>query len=183
MSCAYAKQNVKIVGSDAGVSAASNGGTHMAFEDIALVRAMPTATIVEPSDPTMMKALVPQIANTYGVFYLRMPRKTVYDIYEPGSTFELGKSVTIREGTDVTLIASGLIVVNALKAAELLAEIGISARVVDMFTIKPIDVDNIVKCAKETGAIVTCENSNILGGLGGAVSEVLVNIYRHQLRG
>lgn len=173
LSCAYAKQNVKIVGSDAGVSAASNGGTHMAFEDIALVRAMPTATIVEPSDPTMMKALVPQIANTYGVFYLRMPRKTVYDIYEPGSTFELGKSVTIREGTDVTLIASGLIVVNALKAAELLAEIGISARVVDMFTIKPIDVDNIVKCAKETGAIVTCENSNILGGLGGAVSEVL----------
>ena len=173
LSCAYAGQNVKIVGGDAGVSATYNGGTHMAFEDVGIMRVMPHVTIVEPSDPTMMKKLVPQIAETYGVFYLRMPRKTVYDIYEPDSEFILGKAEIIRDGSDLTLIATGMEVAPALKAAEQLAEEGVSARVVDMFTIKPIDSECIVQCAKETGAIVTCENGNIIGGLGGAVAEVL----------
>ncbi len=174
LSCAYAGQNVKIVGCDAGVSAAFNGGTHMAFEDVGIMRVMPHVTIVEPSDPVMMRALVPQIAETYGVFYLRMPRKTVYQIYEEGSEFTIGKAEIIREGSDVTLIATGMEVIQALRAADQLAQDGISARVVDMFTIKPIDADCIKRCAAQTGAIVTCENENIIGGLGSAVAEVLV---------
>ena len=174
LSCAYAGQNVKIVGCDAGVSAAFNGGTHMAFEDVGIMRVMPQVTIVEPSDPVMMRALVPQIAETYGVFYLRMPRKTVYQIYEEGSEFTIGKAEIIREGSDVTLIATGMEVIQALRAADQLAQDGISARVVDMFTIKPIDADCIKRCAAQTGAIVTCENENIIGGLGSAVAEVLV---------
>lgn len=174
ISCAYAGQNVKIVGCDAGVSAAFNGGTHMAFEDVGIMRVMPHVTIVEPSDPVMMRSLVPQIAKADGVFYLRMPRKNVYQIYEDGSAFTLGKAEIIREGTDITLIATGLEVVQALRAAEQLTKEGISARVVDMFTIKPIDADCIKRCAAETGAIVTCENENIIGGLGSAVAEVLV---------
>lgn len=174
LSCAYAGQNVKIIGCDSGVSAAFNGGTHMAFEDVGIMRVMPHVTIVEPSDPVMMRALVPQVAETYGVFYLRMPRKTVFDIYEEGSEFTIGKAEIIREGTDVTLIAVGMEVVQALRAAELLEKEGISARVVDMFTIKPIDATCICKCAAETGAIVTCENENIIGGLGSAVAEILV---------
>ncbi len=174
LSGAYAGQNVKIIGGDAGVSATYNGGTHMAFEDVGIMRVMPTVTIVEPSDPTMMRSIVPQVANTPGVFYLRMPRKTVYDIYEPGSSFTIGKAEIIREGNDVTIIAVGMEVIHALEAAEALAEEGISARVVDMFTVKPIDRECIVRCAGETGAIVTCENGNIIGGLGSAVAEVLV---------
>lgn len=174
LSCAYAGQNVKIVGCDAGVSAAFNGGTHMAFEDIGIMRLIPHITIVEPSDPAMMRSLLPQIAETEGVFYLRMPRKKVYKVYEEGSSFTLGKAAVIRDGSDVTLIASGMEVVQALRAADMLAQEGISARVVDMFTIKPIDADCIRTCAAETGAIVTCENESIIGGLGSAVAEVLV---------
>jgi len=173
-SCAYAGQNVKIIGCDSGVSAAFNGGTHMAFEDVGIMRVMPHVTIVEPSDPTMMRSVVRQLAETDGVFYLRMPRKTVYDLYEPGSEFTVGKAEVIRQGSDVTIIAVGLEVRQALEAAETLAGDGISARVVDMFTVKPIDAECIKKCAAETGAIVTCENDNIIGGLGSAVAEVLV---------
>lgn len=173
-SCAYAGQNVKIIGCDSGVSAAFNGGTHMAFEDVGIMRVMPNVTIVEPSDPTMMRSIVRQVAETDGVFYLRMPRKTVYDLYEPGSEFTVGKAEIIREGSDVSIIAVGLEVRQALEAAKMLASAGISARVVDMFTVKPIDVECIKKCAAETGAIVTCENGSVIGGLGSAVAEVLV---------
>ena len=174
LSCAYAGQNVKIVGCDAGVSAAFNGGTHMAFEDVGIMRVMPHVTIVEPSDPVMMQSIVPQIAQADGVFYLRLPRKNVWQIYEEGSEFTVGKAEIIREGTDVTLMAVGIEVYQALRAAEQLAREGISARVVDVFTIKPIDAECIKRCAAETGAIVTCENENIIGGLGSAVAEVLV---------
>jgi len=174
LSCAYAGQNVKIVGCDSGVSAGFNGGTHMAFEDVGILRVIPHVTIVEPSDPTMMRSVVRQVAETDGVFYLRMPRKTVYDLYEPGSEFTIGKAEIIREGSDVTIIAAGLEVRQALLAAEALAAGGISARVVDMFTVKPIDAGCIRKCAAETGAIVTCENASMIGGLGSAVAEVLV---------
>lgn len=173
LSGAYAGQNVKIIGCDAGVSAAFNGGTHMAFEDVGIMRVMPNVTILEPSDPTMMKCVVDQVAKTYGMFYLRMPRKTVYQIYEEGSRFTIGKGEIIREGTDVTLIAVGLEVVQALRAAQMLEDEGISARVVDMFTIKPIDKELIALCAEETGAIVTCENESIIGGLGSAVAETI----------
>lgn len=174
LSCAYAKQNVKIIGGDAGVSAATNGGTHMAFEDVGIMRVMPEVTIIEPSDPVMMRQMVEQIAESYGVVYMRMPRKTVYDIYEEDSEFTIGKGAVLKEGKDVTLIAAGLEVVQALRAAEALEKEGISAGVVDMFTIKPVDRECIIESAKKTGAIVTCENANIIGGLGDAVAEVLV---------
>ena len=173
MSCAYAGQNVKIIGCDAGVSAAYNGGTHMSFEDMGIMRVMPTVTVLEPTDPVMMRSLVPQIADTNGVFYLRMPRRTVYRIYEEGSSFTPGRAVTLRKGDDITLIAIGIEVRNALEAAQILEKEGIHAGVVDMFTLKPVDADCILECAARTGAIVTCENHNIIGGLGSAVAEVL----------
>lgn len=174
VSCAYAQLNVKLIGGDAGVSAAINGGTHMAFEDMGILRTIPSLTLIEPSDAVMMSKLVPEIVNHYGVDYMRMPRKNVMKIYDDDSEFAIGKAALLREGTDVTIIASGMSVYESLKAAEKLEEEGISVRVVDMFTIKPIDTDCIIESAKRTGAIVTAENHNIINSLGSAVAEVLV---------
>lgn len=174
MSCAYPGLNVKIIGGDAGVSGTYNGGTHMPFEDIGIMRVMPNVTIMEPTDAVMMKNLVEKMICTHGVQYMRFPRKFTPNIYEEGSVFEIGKGITLREGTDVTLIAAGLEVAESLKAAEILAEKGISAAVVDMFTIKPVDRELIIQCAEKTGAIVTAENHQVIGGLGSAVAEVLV---------
>lgn len=174
LSCAYAGQNVKLIGGDAGVSAAFNGGTHMAFEDVGLMRTIPGAVVVEASDPVMMRNLVPQIVDHKGVVYLRMVRKEVVRVYEDGSEFQLGKAAVIREGADVTIVACGIMVDEALKAAELLEAEGIQARVVDMFTIKPIDKDCIIESAAKTGAVVVAENHNMIGGLCSAVAEVLV---------
>lgn len=173
MSGAYAKMNVKVVGSDPGVTAALNGGTHQAFEDIAIMRAVPEMTIVEPSDAVMVSDLILKIAHQYGMFYIRLQRMKSERIYEPGSEFEIGKAVTVRDGKDITIIASGVEVVEAVQAAELLEKEGVSARVLDMFTIKPIDKEAVIAAAAETGAIVTAENHNIIGGLGSAVTEVL----------
>jgi transketolase len=121
----------------------------------------------------MMKNIIPQIALNYGVDYIRMPRKNVMRIYEEGSEFTIGKAVLLREGTDVSIIASGMTVSIALEAAKQLENEGISARVIDMFTIKPIDKECIIECAEKTGAVVTAENHNIINGLGSAVAEVL----------
>lgn len=173
LSCAYAGLNVKIIGGDSGVAAAFNGGTHMAFEDLSILRAVPGITILEPTDTAMMSALVPQMARTYGLFYMRYVRRKAAHVYGRGEKFEIGKAKVLREGKDVTLIASGVTVSEALKAAEQLREEGIEARVADMFTIKPIDADCIVESAKKTGAVLTVENHNIIGGLGSAVAEVL----------
>ncbi len=178
ISCAYAKNNVKIVGSDPAISAGENGGTHQANEDIALVRPIADITIIEPTDTTLMKWAVDKAANTYGVFYIRVQRNGNYKIYDEGSEFEIGKANVIHEGKDVTLIAVGnLMLKTCLNAAADLEKNGISAKVVDMFTIKPIDVDCIVRCANETGAVVTAENHSIVGGLGSAVAEVLAESF------
>ena len=174
MSGAYAKMNVKVVGSDPGVTAALNGGTHQAFEDIGIMRVVPEMTIIEPTDAAMVSDLIPKIAHQYGMFYIRLQRVRAERVYESGSEFEIGKAVKIREGNDVTIIASGVEVIEAIRAAEVLEKEGISARVMDMFTIKPVDRDAIIAAARETGAIVTAENHNIIGGLGSAVAEVLV---------
>ncbi|MEA4966397.1 MAG: transketolase C-terminal domain-containing protein [Oscillospiraceae bacterium] len=174
MCCAYPKLNVKIVGGDAGVSGTYNGGTHMAFEDVGILRVMPNVTILEPSDAVMMKSLVRQMAQTYGVQYLRTPRKQMVKIYEESSEFSIGKAAVLREGGDVTIIAYGMTVIESLKAAELLAREGIQARVVDMFTIKPVDRECIIESAEKTGCIVTAENHQVIGGVGSAVAEVLV---------
>lgn len=173
LSCGYAKLNVRIVGSDPGITAAYNGGTHMPFEDMGIMRNIPDITILEPVDAAMLKDLVEQTADRYGVFYIRLLRKNAVRIYEEGSKFEIGKGVHLRDGRDATIIATGIMVEEALKAAELLEKEEISARVVNIFTLKPIDKEIIIKSARETGAIVTAENHNIINGLGSAVAEVL----------
>ncbi|NLM83501.1 MAG: transketolase family protein [Clostridiales bacterium] len=173
ISAAYAKLNVKILGSDPGVTATYNGGTHMPFEDVGVLRSIPEITIIEMTDPVMVADIVRQVAGIYGVHYLRMARKNVTAIYEEGSTFEIGKGNILRDGKDVTIIASGIMVAEALRAADMLKEERIMARVVDMFTIKPVDVELVERCARETRAIVTAENHNIYGGLGSAVSEAV----------
>ncbi|NLL46013.1 MAG: transketolase family protein [Clostridiales bacterium] len=174
ISAAYAKLNVRIIGSDPGVTAAYNGGTHMPFEDMGVLRSIPEITLIELTDPVMVSDIVRQLADLYGVYYVRMARKNAVGIYEEGSIFEIGKGNQLRNGTDVTIIASGIMVAEALKAAEMLADAGVSARVVDMFTWKPMDVELVARCAEETGAIVTAENHNIFGGLGAAVAEACV---------
>lgn len=174
ISAAYAKLNVRIIGSDPGITAAYNGGTHMPFEDMGLMRCIPGITILEPADGLMLENIMRQIKDMYGVFYIRLLRKEPVVIYEPGSTFEIGKGVTLKDGSDVTLITSGFLVSDTLEAAGMLEKQGISARVVNIFTWKPIDTELIIKCANETGAIVAVENHNIINGLGSAVAEVLV---------
>jgi transketolase len=173
MSCAYAKLNVKIIGSDPGITAALNGGTHMPFEDVGIMRTIPGMTVIEPTDTVMLREVIDKVAEQYGTHYIRMARRIVTKVYEAGSSFEIGRAVQIRDGSDLTIIAAGFCVAEAIKAAAILATQGVSARVIDMFTIKPIDREAVIKAAEETGAIVTAENHNILGGLGSAVAEVL----------
>lgn len=173
LSAAYAGLNVRIIGSDPGITAAYNGGTHMPFEDIGIMRNVPAITIIEPADSVMLEDMVMQLADRYGVFYVRLLRKNAVRIYEEGSTFAIGKAVTLRNGSEVTIIATGIMVSEALQAAEKLTDEGISAKVVNMFTIKPVDAEAIIACARETGAIVTAENHSIVNGLGSAVAEVL----------
>jgi len=182
ISGAYAQLNMKIIGSDAGVTAEHNGGTHMPFEDIGLMRLIPHATVYEASDSTMLKYLLKQVAEEYGIHYIRTTRKTAVKIYDDNEIFEKGKGKVLREGNDVTLIASGIEVAEALKAADILAEEGIEATVIDMYCIKPIDAELIVRYAKQTKGIVTCENHNVIGGLGSAVAEVLCEQYPTPLR-
>ena len=173
VSGAYAKLNVKIVGSDPGITAALNGGTHMPFEDMGIMRGIPTMTVVEPTDIVMLKDLLPQIADTYGMFYMRLVRKEVRKVYDEGSHFTIGKAAHLRDGSDVTIIASGYCVAEALDAARALQTQGVNARVLNMFTWKPLDEDAVLRAACETGAIVTAENHNVINGLGSAVSELL----------
>ncbi|MDR3207471.1 MAG: transketolase family protein [Oscillospiraceae bacterium] len=173
MSAAYAKLNVRIVGTDPGVTAAFNGGTHMPLEDMAVLRAIPEIILVEPTDSVQLEAILPQLISDYGTYYIRLQRKNAAAVYAPGSTFEIGRGDVLRSGKAVTLIASGILVSEALKAAELLAGQGVDARVINLFTWKPIDRKLIEVAARETGAIVTCENHNIVGGLGSAVAEVV----------
>ena len=177
MSVAYARLNVRIVGSDPGVTAAFNGGTHMPFEDMAVMCAIPTATVIEPADCSQFASIMRQVKDRYGLIYIRLIRKNPCAIYTDDSDFEIGKGVTLRGGKDVTIIASGIMLEQALKAAEILEAEGIDARVVNMFTWKPIDEALIETCARETGSIVTAENHNILCGLGSAVSNVVTSTY------
>lgn len=173
LSGAYARTNIRMLGSDPGVTAAFNGATHMPFEDIGLLRGIPNITIIEPTDSTMLRDMVKQTAKMEGIFYIRLSRKNAVKVFEDGSTFDIGKAVSIKEGTDVTLIASGICVDEAMKAAEILQQQNINAAVLNVFTIKPIDREAIAAAAKKTGAIVTVENHNIHNGLGSAVAEVL----------
>ena len=174
MSAAYAKLPVHVIGSDPGVCAAYNGGTHMPFEDCALYLSIPDAVVIDPTDYAMINCLTKKLAASGKFSYMRMIRKTFTTVYGDGSDFEIGKGVTLKEGKDVAIIASGIMVDEALKAEEMLAAEGISAKVIDMFTWKPLDEQLIIDSAKECGAIVTAENHQVKCGLGSAVANVVI---------
>lgn len=173
VSCAYAGLDVKIVGSDPGITAEVNGGTHMSVDDVNLMRGVPGMLVCEPVDEVSMRQLLPQFHDHPGIAYLRLFRKEPKAVYGPEAKLVLGKANLLREGRDVALIASGIMVANALEAAAALEVEGVSAMVVDMHTIKPLDTDMVLKAAKACKAIVTCENHSIYGGLGSAVAECL----------
>ena len=172
VSIAYGGNNVKIIGSDPGIAAELNGGTHMSVEDIAIMRAIPGMTVVNPCDGNEMRQAVLALIEYKGPAYLRLGRMAVETVTDaiPGYKFELGKAAMLRDGKDVTIAATGLMVQRALAAAELLAGEGISVRVLDFHTIKPLDGEALLAAAKETGCIVTTEEHSIMGGLGAAVA-------------
>lgn len=173
MSGCYNNANVKILGSDPGVCAEHNGGTHMPLDDMSLMRAFTGMKVFDIADTVLLREILPLIKDDYGMAYLRLPRKDSIDYYAPDNTFEIGKGVLLREGHDITIIASGIEVPRALEAAAVLEAKGVSCDVIDMFTVKPIDAELIVQRASITGAVVTAENHSIIGGLGSAVAEVL----------
>ena len=173
-SVGYPHLNVKIAGSHAGISVGEDGATHQCCEDIALMRTIPGMVVLNPSDHYEMKAAVRAMVEHNGPCYIRLGRLAVDTInHNDDYKFELGKGITLREGTDISIFATGLMVQEAVKAAEVLASEGISAEVVNIHTIKPIDTDLIVASAKKTGCVVTAEEHNIIGGLGEAVAAVL----------
>lgn len=176
-SIGYTGLNVKIGATHAGLSVGEDGATHQCNEDIGLMRTIPGMTILNPSDHFSAKAAVWAAAEHNGPVYMRFGRLAVPIIYEEGFKFEIGKGYELKKGSDVTLIATGIMTSEALIACDMLKEEGINARVIDMPTIKPIDKDIIISAAKETGAIVTAEEHNIIGGLGSAVCEVVCENY------
>ena len=169
----YTHLNVKIAATHAGLSVGEDGATHQCNEDIALMRSIPGMTVLSPADGYEAKACVRAAAEYEGPTYLRFGRMAVPFIFEPDYEIEIGKGVKLKDGKDVTIISTGLMTGMSLAAAETLKGQGIDARVVNIHTIKPLDRDIVINSAKETGAVVTCEEASIIGGLGGAVSELL----------
>ena len=178
LSVAYAKQNVKIIGTDPGITAELNGGTHMGNEDIAVIRAIPDMVIFEPVDENQLKQALPQILNHYGPLYIRLFRKTIDPVFAAADyKFDLFKADTYKSGKDVTIFASGIMMQESVKALELLQADGIDAELINIHTIKPIDREAIVASVKKTGCAVTAENHSVIGGLHSAVCEVLSEEY------
>ena len=176
-SICYPKLNVKICATHSGITVGEDGATHQMLEDISLMRTLPNMTVMCTSDDVQTKWAVREISKINGPVYLRLSRMETPIIYEENQKFEIGKAVQIGEGTDATIIATGDVVAEAIKAKEELESKGINVRVLDIHTIKPIDKELIVKCAKETKRIITIEDHNIIGGLGSAVCEVLAEEY------
>lgn len=174
LSAGYSELPVHVIGSDPGVTAAFNGATHMPFEDCALYMSVPDAVVIDPVDYAQINCLTKKLAASGKFSYMRMIRKAFTTVYADGSDFEIGKGVTLKEGKDVAIIASGIMVDEALKAQEQLEAEGISAKVIDMFTWKPLDEQLIIDSAKECGAIVTAENHQVKCGLGSAVANVVI---------
>ena len=170
---AYGRANVKICGSAAGLSLGYAGASHHALEDIALMRSQPNMVVVSPADAIETRQMVHAIAEIEGPVYLRLSRAKKPPIYDENYRLEIGKAVILREGSDVALFATGDMVFEALKAADMLSEKGISAEVVNIHTIKPLDAETVTRVAQKTRAVVTIEEHNILGGLGGAIAECL----------
>ncbi len=183
ISCNYARLNVKLVGTDPGITAGFNGGTHMPFEDLGLMRIIPNLVVCEPSDPVSLAALVRAQAAHYGSTYMRLHRKPVTPLYEAGTTFELGKGKLLAEGTDVLIVALGAVMVpEALKAAQMLKTQGISAGVIDALSLKPLDEELILSQARKVKLVVTAENHQVNNGLGSAVAELLCEHHPMPLR-
>ena len=172
-SICYPKANVKICATHAGVTVGEDGATHQMIEDLALMRVLPNMTVLSTSDDVQTKWAVKEISKIEGPVYLRLARLATPIIYDEGQKFEIGKAMQIGDGTDATVFATGVTVSEAIKAKEELENKGINIRVVDMHTIKPIDKEMIIKCAKETKKLISVEDHNIIGGLGSAISEVL----------
>jgi len=171
-SIGYARLNVKICATHAGVTVGEDGGSHQAIEDMALMRAIPGMIVLNPADAVSARKLITAASELDGPVYVRLGRAAVPVVYNEDSDIRIGKGICIREGSDCTVIATGIMINEALIAAEKLSAEGISVRVIDMHTIKPIDRDIIIKAARETKGIVTCEEHTVIGGLGSAVAEV-----------
>lgn len=169
----YANLDVKIAPTHAGVSVGPDGGSHQMVEDIALMRVLPNMRVLVPADFAAAKAAIKLAAETPGPVYIRMGRASVPCVYDESSVFEVGRAKVLREGSDVTIVACGVEIDEALKAAEALAEKGVSAEVIDAFSIKPLDEETILASARKTGCVVTAEEHSVIGGLGGAVAELL----------
>mgnify|MGYP001019656497 FL=1 len=182
ISVAYSGRNVKIVGHNAGTSAAQEGATHLPLEDIGLMRAIPDMTVIVPADSCEMEKAVRAAYEYDGPVYLRVGKLKVPDVTTADTPFEIGKAIRFREGSDVTLISTGNMLFETLKAAEILTEKGVSAEVLHMHTVKPIDSEAIAESARKTGAVVTVEEHSILNGLGSAVAETLCEKYPVPLR-
>lgn len=174
MSGIYARQNVRVVGSDPGLSAGPNGGTHISLEDMGILRSLPGTIILDPCDPVQLNAVAEQSVAKKGIYYIRLMRKSKDQFYEEGTSFEIGRASILKGGEDLSVITCGTVCIReALRAAELLEKDGIHVRIIDMFTVKPLDRETVLKAAAETGAIITLENHNIYNGLGSAVAEVI----------
>ena len=180
-SIAYPNLNVKICGTHAGITVGEDGATHQMLEDINLMRGLPNMTVISPADDVETKALVKEIAKYEGPVYLRLSRLATPAVYASDVKFEIGKAIEIGDGIDATVFSTGVTVNEALKAQEELLKEGISIRVVDIHTIKPIDKEMIVKCAKETSLLLSVEDHSIIGGLGSAISDVLTEEYPKKL--
>lgn len=169
----YAETNVKIVGSYGGLSDYKDGATHYSICDLSVMRSLPNIAVISPADPVEIEKMVPLTGEHDGPVYLRISRAEMPIVFDQDHEVEIGKGIVVREGNDISLIANGVMVYRCLEAANILAAEGIAARVVNVHTIKPLDTALIVKCAEETGAIVTAEEHSIIGGLGSAVAEVV----------
>jgi len=172
-SVCYPKLNVKVCATHAGLTVGEDGASHQSVEDIAIMRSIPNMTVLVPADGVEAEQMILEAARVYGPMYVRLGRSAVPTIFDENYKFEIGKGTVVREGNDATIIACGIMVNEAIIAAEELVKEGLNVRVINMSTIKPIDKELIIKAAKETKAIVTAEEHNIIGGLGSAVSEVL----------
>lgn len=177
ISVAYAKNKITIIGTDPGITAELNGGTHMSMEDVGVIRSIPTMTIYDAVDSNQLGQALEQVINYPGPVYVRMPRKSRPDVFGPEYKFELFKADVVKEGKDVSIIASGTMVREALDAAEMLKNEGVNAEVISVNTIKPLDKKTILESAKKTNKVVTVENHNIVGGLYAAVCELLCAEY------
>ncbi len=174
-SICYSSLNVKVCATHAGLTVGEDGGSHQAIEDIAAMRVLPNMKVMVASDATLTHWLIRQIAQVPGPAYIRLGRLPVPVLYEPGRQFEIGRAVMLRDGGDVAIIACGLMVAKALEAAEILKARGVEARVLDMFSVKPLDVEAVERAAADCGAIVTAEEHSVIGGLGGAVAEAVTS--------